>query len=432
MRWRRIALPSRALARSACREALVIADRGLAATANLEDPAARARAEIDLRLLLFTALLTLGELPRLVKTLGEAETLAESLGDTKRRMVVANQLAVALWMDGNHTRALSVGQRAQSLADSLADPALQVAARFQLGFVYHALGEFERSIEIHTALLPLLEGERERKRLGSVVYPSVGVRTFLGSSLIHVGDLEAAERHLMDGRHIAAAIRHPHSQVMVDYSYGNLLLRRGDAAAAVEVFAPALTLCRDNEVHTMLPAIVADLGLARAMNGEVSAAIALLEDALRQKIYRSGGKYTQFFLLNAIGRAYLLAGRPIEALERAAEAVAVTQQSGEHAHRAYALKLLGDVRARFSNLPTAAEQHYNEAIALAAPRGMRPLLADCHLGLAELYAAEGDARSSDEERLAIELYDAIGIKQRNLADRAAVRTGDEARRQRGG
>ncbi|HUN51373.1 MAG TPA: AAA family ATPase, partial [Candidatus Sulfotelmatobacter sp.] len=164
---------SRALARSACREAVAIADRGLAATAELSDEAVRARAEIDLRLLLFTALLTLGELPRLVKILGEAETLAERLGDTKRRTVVANQLAAALWMDGNHTRALAVGQRALGLARNLADPALQIAAGFQLGFVYHALGEFDRAIATHEALLPLLDGERERKRLGSVVYPSV-------------------------------------------------------------------------------------------------------------------------------------------------------------------------------------------------------------------------------------------------------------------
>ncbi|HUN51763.1 MAG TPA: hypothetical protein VMU42_11615, partial [Candidatus Sulfotelmatobacter sp.] len=210
------------------------------------------------------------------------------------------------------------------------------------------------------------------------------------------------------GRRIADAMRHPYSLIMINYSFGNLQLRRGEAGAATATFAGALALCRDNEVHTMLPAIVADFGLAQVMNGELPAAMALLEDALDRQIYRSGGKYTHFFLLHAMGRACLAAGRSAMALACAGEADAVTRQSGEHAHRAYALKLLGDIQSELAD-HAAAEANYAAAMALAEPRGMRPLLADCHYGLARLFAAGDDTRSRAEERLAFDLYGAMGI-----------------------
>jgi len=54
------------------------------------------------------------------------------------------------------------------------------------------------------------------------------------------------------------------------------------------------------------------------------------------------------------------------------------------------LHLLGDIAThpdRFD--PESGEAHYREALALAEPRGMRPLVAHCHLGLAKLYRRTG-------------------------------------------
>ena len=43
-----------------------------------------------------------------------------------------------------------------------------------------------------------------------------------------------------------------------------------------------------------------------------------------------------------------------------------------------------------------AEAHYREALALAEPRGMRPLVAHCHLGLGKLYRRTGKRREAQE------------------------------------
>ena len=43
-----------------------------------------------------------------------------------------------------------------------------------------------------------------------------------------------------------------------------------------------------------------------------------------------------------------------------------------------------------------AEDHYREAMALAAELGMRPLVGHCHLGLGRLYQRTGDRAQARE------------------------------------
>jgi len=48
--------------------------------------------------------------------------------------------------------------------------------------------------------------------------------------------------------------------------------------------------------------------------------------------------------------------------------------------------LLGDIAAHPDRLDAeSAEAHYRQALARAEPRGMRPLVAHCHLGLGTLF-----------------------------------------------
>ena len=44
----------------------------------------------------------------------------------------------------------------------------------------------------------------------------------------------------------------------------------------------------------------------------------------------------------------------------------------------------------------SGEAHYRKALALAEPRGMRPLVAHCHLGLGKLYRRTGKRDQAQE------------------------------------
>ena len=55
-------------------------------------------------------------------------------------------------------------------------------------------------------------------------------------------------------------------------------------------------------------------------------------------------------------------------------------------------------RTAAGSTPASGEAHYQKAPALAEPRGMRPLVAHCHLGLGKLYRRT-DKREQAQEHL---------------------------------
>jgi hypothetical protein len=78
---------------------------------------------------------------------------------------------------------------------------------------------------------------------------------------------------------------------------------------------------------------------------------------------------------------------------------AIESSPGHHGFAAHARHLLGDIAThpdRFDG--ERGEAHYRQALALAEPRGMRPLVAHCHLGLGALYR-RGSKRPQAQEHL---------------------------------
>ena len=87
--------------------------------------------------------------------------------------------------------------------------------------------------------------------------------------------------------------------------------------------------------------------------------------------------------------ACLLLGRLDEA--RRLGARAVESAPGRPGFAAHALHLLGDIATHPDRFDAeSGEVHYRQALALAEPRGMRPLVAHCHLGLGKLYRRTGN------------------------------------------
>ena len=64
---------------------------------------------------------------------------------------------------------------------------------------------------------------------------------------------------------------------------------------------------------------------------------------------------------------------------------------------AHALHLLGNLASHPDRFDAeSAEAKYREALALAEPRGMRPLVAHCHLGLGKLYRRSAKCEQAQE------------------------------------
>ena len=62
-------------------------------------------------------------------------------------------------------------------------------------------------------------------------------------------------------------------------------------------------------------------------------------------------------------------------------------------------------------MPSAGDAHYRKALALAEPRGMRPLVAHCHLGLGKVDRRTGERQEAQEHlTIATTMYREMGMQ----------------------
>jgi tetratricopeptide (TPR) repeat protein len=155
-----------------------------------------------------------------------------------------------------------------------------------------------------------------------------------------------------------------------------------------------------SENMVVLHPLAAAFAWALAQLGEAIEAL----DRVRQgeqilaRLATSGTVAQSGWAYHALGRACLALGRVDEAQRLAERAV---ETSPSHlGFRADALHLLGDIATHRDRLDAdRGAARYHEALALAGPRGMRPLVAHCHLGLGKLYRRTG-RHDQAHERLA--------------------------------
>ena len=93
--------------------------------------------------------------------------------------------------------------------------------------------------------------------------------------------------------------------------------------------------------------------------------------------------------------AYLSLGREADALKAAARALELARKHGERANEAYSLRMLGEIDLHRGNLGDA-KTWLTGSLAVAEELGMRPLEANCHRGLANMF--DLGQRKSDAER----------------------------------
>src|SRR5262249_11121520 len=125
--------------------------------------------------------------------------------------------------------------------------------------------------------------------------------------------------------------------------------------------------------------VLAQLGEAGVALHRAREAEQLLE---RQSV--SGFVGLRRWVYHSLGRSYLLLGHLNDA-QRLGE-LAVESRPSQHGFEFHGVHLLGDIATHPERFDAErGEAHYRQALAGAEPRGMRPLVAHCHLGLGKLY-----------------------------------------------
>jgi tetratricopeptide (TPR) repeat protein len=400
----------KAAARAANQEAVALLDQALQALTHLPDGRAKLEQAIDIRLELRPSLLQLGRLGDALQVTKEAEHLAAELGDESRLGCVYSCLVNHHYLGGEPDFAVEYSERCLRIADATQDLALQALARTYLGLSWHAQGQYRRAeliLRQNVDALALARGTAADQSATSYLASS----GWLAFTLAELGDFHAADACADQALRVADALGHVYGQTIARTMAGLVWLRRGHLERAFGYLGPSLEACREKpflDVWRPIPASL--LGLTQALLGKLDEAMPLLRDGIHLSEMLGVNAYLALWTLN-LAEGLMTAGQFDQARETARHALDLAVSHKERGHQAWALRLLGELSAmREPPAVGEAEASFEQALALAEPRGMRPLVAHCHLGLGMLHRRCGRRHDAREHlTTATTMYHEMGM-----------------------
>ena len=387
----------KAVARSALQDARAWFEQALDSLQTLPQSQSVLEAAFDIRLALRPVLTQLSELPRVLALLREAEGLAEQLNDERRRGRVWAFMTNIHSLLGELDIALVSGERALEIAGRLDDLRLRIPTTTYLEVAHYWRGDHARVVELATNNLAALPADWNYECFGSTAPASVYDRSFLVMSLAELGRFDEADAHTAEAIRLAEPTQHGFTISLAYRAACTLHLRRGSWSLAQALITRWTEVVRTANVILHRPYLVAASAWLLAKLGQTGPALDLVREG-EQLVGRIGVGVVigmNGWSYHAQGRACLLLGHLDEARRWCERAIEFS--AGQHGFMATALHLLGDIASHLGQFdPEVGEANYRQALALAEPRGMRPLVAHCHHGLGDLYARTGESEKTRE------------------------------------
>jgi tetratricopeptide (TPR) repeat protein len=243
--------------------------------------------------------------------------------------------------------------------------------------------------------------------------PSVWDRTWLVMSLAQLGRFAEAAEYEAEAIRLAEPTQQPFTISMAHFAAGVLQLIKGDWVQAHSLIERWVAVARAGNLILHLPWAVTSSAWALAQLGEASEALNRLSEGeqLLERQAAGGIVAHRGWGYHALGRACLRLGRLDEARRQCDRAVETSE--GYPGYAALALHLLGDIATHPDHFDAkAGEAHYRQALSLAEPRGMRPLIAHCHLGLGKIFRRTGKrklAQAREHVATATTMYRDMGM-----------------------
>ena len=381
----------KAAARSALQDARGWFEQALVALKAMPEPPSTTEQAFEIRLELRQVLNQLGEARQMLECLREAGDLAEMLNDDSRRGRVWAFMTNAHALLGELDEAAVSGSRARHIAERLGDLKLRVLTTSYLEQAHYYRGEYGRVVELATENLATLPANWIYEYFVGVPVPtSVFDCVWLTVSLAQLGRFAEAATYEAEVIRIAGSTRHAFTVGVTHLAAGTLYLLRGEWAKARSVIEDGIAAVRTGDVVVLLPTVVASSARVLAQLDHATEALSRLREGeqLLERLTGRGVVGLHSWSYHLLARACLLLGRLDEARSLGTRALELSP--GYPGFAAHARHLLGDIATHPDRCDGEGGQAlYRDALALAAPRGMRPLVAHCHLGLGKLYRRTG-------------------------------------------
>ncbi|MCG8454848.1 MAG: AAA family ATPase, partial [Holophagales bacterium] len=304
--------------------------------------------------------------PEAAAVLAEAESLAETLGDPRRRFYALCGRWVFRWMRAEIPKSLELARRAQELAgtpyEQILGHAIAGASLLRQGSPAAALDQFRAAVAFDMELdlqavfesFPLVEGR-------------VFSRVFGALSLWWLGHVEEAREWAFEGNRSAMELGHAFSQLNTSSVASTLFLLNGE-------------LDRSRELHRRMEAISKEQGFPLSLTPMVRAVLyeteplaagarlAAVEKEMREA--RSRGQIVMQnvdLLMLTLARRH--AGRLGDALEAAREGQQLAEATGDRWYLAELLRLDGELLVELGQPRAEAEALFRRAIEVAEEQG---------------------------------------------------------------
>ena len=397
---------AKAAAKSAHAEAVARFTEALSAIERLPQSGKVMTQAIDLRFSLRTSLSPLGEFHRSFELLGEAEAIATTLNDQARLARVFTFKALYYWSTGQQERTLEAAEQALATAQSVGEAPAQVLANLFAGRARHARGDYAEAVGHLQSVIAATDHDRVNL-MGMANLPSVSARTWLAWSLAERGEFTQAVARSQEAVYIADTVDHLMSRIYGTMALGIVRLRKGDLAMAIPSLERAYQFTQPQNLRMSRTMVAGYLGRAYTLSNRAGDAIALLKEAI-DDAFGMELMVDQALRLAHLGEAYLHAGKHDLAGSTAHRALDSALHYREAGAQAWAEWLLGEIGAQRGEGP---EEHYRQAMALASSRGMKPLLAHCHLGLGKsCRRARKPEEAHEHLAKAVELYRSLEMR----------------------
>ncbi|MBI1958496.1 MAG: AAA family ATPase, partial [Candidatus Rokubacteria bacterium] len=403
---------AKATARSANVEAVAYLERALAALGKLAESEEVRAQGIDVRLELRPPLLQLGHLQRVLAVSQQAENIAKLIGDQARLARVYSYLINYHYLKGEPDMAIAYGERCLTIGEAGEDAALQALARGYMGYSYHAQGRYREAEAVLARNLEKLEAMRAAGAAeAQTTIPYVSSSGWLAFTLAELGDFDQARTYADMAERAAEAARHAYAQAIAWTLGGLVALTRGHLDRALHLLEKSLDTCQSAELTVWQPIPSSLLGLTEVLLGRHDEGLRLLEDGVARSEAVGVKAYLALWTVQ-LGEGLVAAGQASRALAVAETALNLAIAHKERGHQARALRLLGEI-ALVGDPPDLprAERDLDQAMALAAELGMRPLVGRIEFGLGQLHLKKGSrAQAEDHLIAALALFRALDMR----------------------
>jgi tetratricopeptide (TPR) repeat protein len=402
----------KAAARSALRDALVWFEHAFGALAALPENTSTLEEAFEIRLEMRPVLSQLGEVQEVLARLREAATIAGRLNDDVRRGRVYAVMTHAHTHLGELDEALVSATQALEIAGRLGDLKLRLVAQTYLEQAHYYRNDFDRAVELAASNLAALPHDWIYESPSTPAPLSIQDRVWLLAGLPELGRFAEALSYEAEGLRIAATTQHAYTLAVASFNSGKAHMFRGDWERARSLVEHGVSEYRSGGISIGFAEVVALSSWILAQLGEAEDALARLREGewLIERDAAQGVVFQCVPTYRALGRAALLLGRLDEA--RRLSDCARRYSERQPGFAAHTLHLMGDIATHPDCFePQSGKDHYEKALALAEPLGMRPLVAHCHLGLGKLYRRTGShERAHDHLTRATAMYRDMGME----------------------